>query len=75
MKRVRKSKRPIVPATARREENALQGTESRRRLLDVAARSDIFEAIRQGIDDIANGRTRAAREIFLTFPRKYGTGS
>jgi hypothetical protein len=34
------------------------------RLLDLAARADVNEAIRQGLDDVAHGRTRPAKEAF-----------
>jgi len=72
MKRVKKSKRPGVPGMNRKKETIVLGVESNQHRLDVAARSDVFEAIRQGMDDIAHGRTRAAREVFLTLRRKFG---
>jgi hypothetical protein len=74
MKRVKKSKKPVVPAINEKEETVDQDTESYQRLLDATAQSDVFEAIRQGLDDITHGRTRAAREVFLTLRRKYGIG-
>ena len=37
---------------------------SYQRLLDIAARADVFEAIRQGIEDVEQGRTRPARDVF-----------
>jgi hypothetical protein len=74
MKRVKKSKRPAVPAIDGKEGAVVQDAQSCQRLLDAAAQSDVFEAIRQGMDDIAHGRTRAAREVFLTLRRKYGIG-
>lgn len=43
------------------------------RLLDIAARADAEEGIRQGLDDVANGRTRPAREVFDEIRRKQGT--
>ena len=61
MKRVKKFKRPVV-----------QDAESHQRSLDIAAKSDVFEPIRQGLDDIAHGRTRPAREVFLSLRRKFG---
>ena len=70
MKRVKKSKKPVVPAINEKRETVDQDTESYPRLLDATAQSDVFEAIRQGLDDIAHGRTRAAREVFLTLRRK-----
>jgi hypothetical protein len=72
MKRVKKSKRPVVPGMNRKKETIARGGESYQRGLDVAALSDVFEAIRQGMDDIAHGRNRPAREVFLSLRRKFG---
>jgi predicted transcriptional regulator len=35
----------------------------------------VFEAIRQGLDDAAKGRTRPAREVFAEIRRKHGIPS
>jgi len=40
-------------------------------LLDIAARAGAEEGIRQGLDDVAHGRTRPAREIFDEIRRKH----
>jgi prevent-host-death family protein len=72
MKRLKKTKRPVVLTINGKAEAVVQDAESYQRLLDIAAQSDVFEAIRQGIDDIAHGRTRPAREVFLSLRRKYG---
>lgn len=42
------------------------------RVLDIAARADVHEAIRQGLDDVAAGRTRPARQVFEEIRAKYG---
>jgi hypothetical protein len=72
MKRVKKSKRPVVPGMNRKKETIARGVKSYQGRLDVAAQSDVFEAIREGRDDIAHGRTRPAREVFLSLRRKFG---
>ena len=41
------------------------------RSLDMAAQRDVFEAIRQGLDDVAHGRTRPC-EVFDSMRLKYG---
>jgi hypothetical protein len=41
-------------------------------LLDIAAQSDVFEAIRQAKDEIAHGRARSAQKVFLSLRRKNG---
>ena len=72
MKRAKKSKPPIGPAIKGKEVTIVLAAESYQRLLDIAAKSDVFEVIRHGIDDVAHGRTRPASEVFLTMRRKYG---
>ena len=72
MKRAKKSKPRIGPAIKGKKVTIVLAAESYQRLLDIAAKSDVFEAIRHGIDDVAHGRTRPASEVFLTMRRKYG---
>ena len=50
----------------------VQDAKAYQRLLDIAARADEDEAIRQGLDDVAPGRTRPVREFFEEFRRKHG---
>ena len=52
-------------------DNAIQDAVSNQRLLDIAARADVYEALRQGENDIANGLTRPAREFFKEFRRRH----
>ena len=40
-------------------------------LLDIAARADAEEGICQGLDDVAHGRTRPARDAFDEIRRKH----
>ncbi|SPE34332.1 Prevent-host-death family protein [Candidatus Sulfopaludibacter sp. SbA6] len=72
MKQLKKSKRPVVLTVNGRAEAVVQDAEAYQRLLDIAARADVFEAIRQGLDDVARGRTRPAREVFAEFRHKHG---
>jgi predicted transcriptional regulator len=48
-----------------------QLAEDYQRLLDLAAEASVEEAIRQGREDIAAGRTYPAREVFAAMRRKY----
>jgi prevent-host-death family protein len=64
IKHLRKSKRPLVLTVRGKAQAVVQDAETYQRLLDSAARSDVYEAIRQGLDDVANGRTRPARQVF-----------
>ena len=59
---MKKYKKPAAPTKA----------EERQRLLNAAARADVYEALRQSEDDIAHGRTRTAEEVFAEFRRRHG---
>ena len=74
MKQPKKSKLPIVPTAKQKAASVIQDAEPRhhQRLLDSAAPTDDEEGIRQGLEDVAHGRTRAAREFFEEFRRKHG---
>jgi len=64
MEQLRKSKRPVVLTVRGKAAAIVQDAEAYQRLLDIAARADAGEGIRQGLDDVAHGRTRPAREVF-----------
>jgi prevent-host-death family protein len=72
LKQLKRSKRPMVLTVNGQAEAVVQDAESYQRLLDLAARADVDEAIRQGLDDIAQGRTRPAREFLEEFRRRHG---
>jgi len=72
MKRPRKSKRIIASSINDTARTADSRPESNLRCLNLAAQNDVYEAIRQGVDDVSHGRTRPAREVFLEMRRKYG---
>jgi PHD/YefM family antitoxin component YafN of YafNO toxin-antitoxin module len=71
MKQLKKSKRPVVLAVKGKAAAIVQDAESYQRLLDVAAGADAQEGIRQGLDDVAHGRTLSAREVFDEVRRKH----
>jgi len=72
LKQIKKTKRPIVLTVNGKAEAIVQDAEEYQRLLDIAARADVYEAIRQGLDDIARGRTRPAEEVFAEFRHRHG---
>jgi PHD/YefM family antitoxin component YafN of YafNO toxin-antitoxin module len=72
MKRLKKTKRPVVLTVNGKAEAVVQDAEAYQRLLDLAAKSDVVEAIRQGLDDAARGRVRPARQVFEEMRRRYG---
>jgi len=43
-----------------------------KKLRDIAARLDVEEGIRQGLDDVKKGKVRPAREFFEEFEAKHG---
>ena len=71
MKQLKKSKRPVVLTVKGKAAAIVQDAEAYQRLLDIAARADSEEGIRQGLDDVAHGRTRPAKEVFDDIRRKY----
>jgi prevent-host-death family protein len=71
LKQIKKSKQPIVLTVNGKAEAIVQDAKEYQRLLDIAARADVYEAIRQGLDDIAHGRTRPAEEVFAEFRKRH----
>ena len=71
MRQLRKSKRPVVLTVRGKAAAIVQDAEAYQRLLDIAAQADAEEGIRQGLDDVAHGRTRPAREVFDQIRRKH----
>jgi len=71
MKQLKKSRRPVVLTVNGKAAAIVQDAEAYQRLLDVAASANAEEGIRQGLDDVAHGRTRPAKEVFDKIRRKY----
>ncbi len=71
MKQLKKSKRAVVLTVKGKAAAIVQDAEAYQRLLDIAARADAEEGIRQGLDDVAHGRTRPARAVFDDIRRKH----
>ncbi len=72
MKQLKKSKRPVVLTVNGKAAAVVQDAAAYQRLLDIAARADAEEGIRQGLEDVKKGRTRPAREFFDEFEAKHG---
>jgi len=72
MKQLRKTRRPVVLTVNGKAAAVVQDAEAYQRLLDLAARADAEEGIRQGLDDVARGRSRPARDVFNQIRRKHG---
>jgi len=63
MKQKKKSKRTVM---------VVQDAEACQRLLDIAARADAKEGIRQGLDDVRKGGMRPVEEFFKEFELRHG---
>ncbi len=72
LKQIKKSKRPVVLTVNGKAAAVIQDAEAYQRLLDIAARADAREGIRQGLEDVRKGRSRPAEEFFKEFDAKYG---
>jgi len=72
IKQLKKNKRAVVLTVKGKAEAVVQDAESYQRLLDIVARADVHEAPRQGLDDVALGRTRPAGEVFNEIRERHG---
>ncbi len=71
MKQLKKSKRPVVLTVKGRAAAVVQDAAAYQRLLDIAARADVEEGIRQGLEDVNKGRIRPARGFFDEFEAEH----
>ena len=72
LRQLKRSKRPVVLTVKGKAAAIVQDAEAYQRLLDVAARADAEEGIRQGLEDIREHRLRPAREFFDEFEARHG---
>jgi PHD/YefM family antitoxin component YafN of YafNO toxin-antitoxin module len=72
IRHLKKSKRPMVLTVNGKAAAVVQDAEAYQRLLDIAARADAREGIRQGLEDVKKGRTRPARQFFAEFEAAHG---
>src|ERR1035438_5675257 len=73
MKHLKKSKRPVVVLTVKGKAEAIvQDDGAYQRLLDIAARADAHEGIRQGLEQSKQGQGRGAEEFFADFEAAHG---
>ena len=71
MKQLKKTKRPVV-LTVKGKAAIVQDAGAYQRLLDIAARADPGEGIRQGLEDAKQGKVRSAREFFADLEATHG---
>ncbi len=70
-KLLRKSQRPLVLTHKGKPELVVQSAGAYQRLLDLAARQDAREGIRQGLEEARQGKGRPAEEFFADFEAKH----
>lgn len=72
MKQLHKSKRPVVLTVKGRAAAVVQDAEAYQRLLDIAARADAREGIRQGLEEARAGKGELLRDFLTTFKAERG---
>ena len=72
MKQLKKSKRPVVLTVKGKAEAIVQDAGAYQRLLDIAARADVYEGIRQGLAQARQGEGQDAEEFFAEFEAAHG---
>jgi prevent-host-death family protein len=71
MRHLRETKRPVVLTVNGKAAAVVQDAAAYQHLLDLAAAASAAEGIRQGLDDIASGRSRPAREVLDEIRSEY----
>ena len=72
MKQIQKSKRPMILTVKGKAAAVLQDAEGYQRLLDIAAKADVLEGIRQGLEEAKRGKGRNIEEFFAEFEDTHG---
>ena len=69
--RIKGSGAPLVLTVDGKAELVVQAAASYRRLLEKVERHETLEALREGLRDVDEGRTRPAEEAFEDFKRRH----
>ncbi len=72
MRQLKRTKRPVILTVNGKVEAVVQDAAAYQELLDIAAKADAREGVRQGLQDVKKGRTRPAREVLSEFRAKHG---
>jgi prevent-host-death family protein len=72
MKQLKRTKRPLVLTVKGKAAAVVQDAEAYQRLLDIAARADAREGIRQGLEDARKGKGRPVKEFLEEFEAAHG---
>jgi prevent-host-death family protein len=71
LRRLRKTRRALILTVNGKAAAVVQDAEAYQQLLDLAAQASAAEGIRQGLEDVANHRTRPAREVLDEIRTEY----
>jgi PHD/YefM family antitoxin component YafN of YafNO toxin-antitoxin module len=71
-KQLTKIHRPVILTVKAKAAAVVHDAASYQRLLDTAAKAEVHEAIRQGLEDVSSGRTMPANEVFEAIRKKHG---
>lgn len=72
MQQLKETGQPIVLTVNGKAELVVQDAESYQKLLELVERLETIAAIREGLEDMKNGHTRSAEEVFEEIRQKYG---
>jgi prevent-host-death family protein len=72
MQRLKKTKRPIILTVNGKPEAVVQDAAAYQRLLDIAPAGDAREGIRQGLEELRQGKGRPASEFLEEMRTKHG---
>ena len=72
LKQLKKSKRPVILTVKGKAAAIVQDAGAYQRLLDIAARADVLEGIRQGLEKAKLGKGRDVEEFFAEFEARHG---
>jgi len=72
MKQLKKSKRPVVLTVKGKVAAIVQDAQAYQHLLDIAARADAHEGIRQGLAQAKAGEGRDIEDFFAEFEAAHG---
>lgn len=72
VRHLRDTRRPVVLTVNGKAAAVVQDAEAYQHLLDLAAEANAAEGIRQGLEDLGMGRTRAAQTVFDEIRAEHG---
>jgi prevent-host-death family protein len=72
MRHLKDTRRPVILTVNGRAAAVVQDAEAYQQLLDLAAAASAAEGIRQGLDNLKNGRTRPAGVVFDEIRAEHG---